>query len=93
MSMGGGDCLKYLKRGWNRKEGRGNKNFEKGGQAGSRGGCLKKWGWNPLMNYGSGNIPVSKLLLNISLKMGAMSWEIILIYRFSRKTIHWLFPH
>ena len=26
------------------KEGGGNKNFKKGGQAGSRGGCLKKWG-------------------------------------------------
>ena len=32
-----------VKRGWNRKEGRGNKDFKKwGGQAGSRGGCLKK---------------------------------------------------
>ena len=39
------NCLKYLKRGWNRKEGKGNKNFKKGGgQAGSRGGCLKKSG-------------------------------------------------
>ena len=26
-----GNCLKYLKRGWNRKEGRGNKVFKKGG--------------------------------------------------------------
>ena len=32
-----------LKRRWNRKEGRGNKDFKKGGgQAGSRVGCLKK---------------------------------------------------
>ena len=46
-----GDCLKYLKRGWNKKEGRGNKDFKKGRQAGSRGGCLKKGGWNPLRNY------------------------------------------
>ena len=31
--------------GWNRKEGRGNKDFKKGGgQTGSRGGCLKKEG-------------------------------------------------
>ena len=29
----GGDCLKYLKRGWNKKEGRGNKDFEKVGGA------------------------------------------------------------
>ena len=40
----GGDCLKYLKREWNRKEGRWNKDFKKGGQTGSRGGCLKKGG-------------------------------------------------
>ena len=42
-----GDCLKYLKRRWNRKEGRGNKDFKKGAQAGSRDGCLEKgvkWG-------------------------------------------------
>ena len=46
--MGRGDCLKYLKREWNRKEGRGNKDFKKWGQAGSRGECLKKRGWNSL---------------------------------------------
>ena len=37
----GGDCLKDLKRRWNRNEGRGHKDFKKGGQAGSSGGCLK----------------------------------------------------
>ena len=43
LRKGGGNFLKYLKRGWNRKEGSGNKDFQrKGGQAGSRGGCLKK---------------------------------------------------
>ena len=26
----GGNCLKYLKREWNKKEGRGNKDFKKG---------------------------------------------------------------
>ena len=36
------NCLKYLKRGWNRKERREN-NFKKGReQAGSRGGCHEK---------------------------------------------------
>ena len=53
---GGGNwnCLKYLKRGWNKKEGRGmGKQILTGGvQAGSRDGCLKKGDWNPLMNYG-----------------------------------------
>ena len=39
-----GDCLKYLQKGWNREEGRGNKDFKKRGQAGSMGGCLKKGG-------------------------------------------------
>ena len=55
----GGGCMrvgetgKYFIRGWNRKAGRGNKDLKKGGgQAGSRGGCLKKrGGWNPLMSY------------------------------------------
>ena len=48
MHEGGGNCLKYLKRGWNGKEVRGNKDFdkdfEKVWQAGSRGECLKKKG-------------------------------------------------
>ena len=44
MREGGGNCLKYLKRGWNRTEGRGHKDYKKEGQAGSRGGCLKKVG-------------------------------------------------
>ena len=33
-----------FKRGWNRNEGRGNKDFKKGEQARWRGGCLKKGG-------------------------------------------------
>ena len=41
----GGNCLKYLKRGWNRKEGRENKDFKKGGKLG------QGVGWNPLTNY------------------------------------------
>ena len=40
--------LKYLKRGWNGKEGRENKDLKKGWQAESRGECLEKvffwWG-------------------------------------------------
>ena len=47
-----GDCRKYLKRGWNRKEGRGHKDFKKRRQAGSRVGALKRGeGWNLLTNY------------------------------------------
>ena len=38
----GENCLRYLKRGWNRKKGRGNKDFKKGDQAGTRAGSLKK---------------------------------------------------
>ena len=46
-------CLKYLKSGWNRKEGRGNKDFKKGGQIESRSGYFKGGGggWNPLTNF------------------------------------------
>ena len=35
-----GNCLKYLKRGWNRKKWCGNKNFKKGRQAGLKGGWV-----------------------------------------------------
>ena len=41
---GGGGYLEYLKREWNRKKWRGNKNFKKWGQTGSRCGCPKKGG-------------------------------------------------
>ena len=35
------------------EEGREKKNFKKRGQAGSRGGCIKKYGgWNSFTNYG-----------------------------------------
>ena len=48
-----GNCLKYLKRRWNRKDMRGNRDFKKGRvQAGSRGVDLKRGGGrNPLKNY------------------------------------------
>ena len=47
---GGGNCLKYIKRGWNRKEGRGNKDFKKGAKLGKVVGALR--GGNLLTNYG-----------------------------------------
>ena len=40
----GGDYLRYLKKGWNKKEEKEAKDFKKKGKAGSRGGCLKKRG-------------------------------------------------
>ena len=43
MREGGGNCLKYLKRRLNRKEGR-ETTILKRGQDGLRGGCLKKLG-------------------------------------------------
>ena len=53
--MRGGDCLKYFKRGWNRTEGRGYKDFRRGGgKLGQGVVVLKKGGggvWNPLTNY------------------------------------------
>ena len=46
---GGENCLKDLKRGWNRKEGRGNKDLKRWGKVVSRGECLKKgWAGTPL---------------------------------------------
>ena len=42
---GGWNCLKYLKWGWNRKKGRGNKDFKKGGgKLGQGVGALKRGG-------------------------------------------------
>ena len=45
-AWGWGNCRKYLKRGWNRKEGRGHKDFKKmgGGKLGHRVGALKRRG-------------------------------------------------
>ena len=48
---GGGGCLKYLKRGWKRKDGRGNKDFKKEIKLVQQLGALNKGGWNPLINY------------------------------------------
>ena len=48
-----GYCLKYLKREWNRKEGKENKDFKKGGRGKlDQGmGAFKRGGWNPFTNY------------------------------------------
>ena len=51
MCEGGENCLKHLKRGWNRKEGRANKDFKKRGKLGQGVGALKRESWNPLSNY------------------------------------------
>ena len=44
LRQGEGKCLKYLERGWNRKEGRGHKDFKKGVKLGQWEGALKRWG-------------------------------------------------
>ena len=51
MCEGGGNCLKHLKRGWDRKERRANKDFKKGGKLGQGVGALKRESWNRLPNY------------------------------------------
>ena len=56
MPQGRGDSLRYLERGWNRKEGRGAKILKRGGQAGPRKGCVKKVdAWHLLTNFGTMN--------------------------------------
>ena len=52
VARGWRNCVKYLKRGWNGKKGRGNKDSKKGGMLGQGVGALKRGGWKPLMNYG-----------------------------------------
>ena len=51
MRKGGGNCLKYLNRGWNRTKGRRHKDFKKGGKPGQGVGALKMGSWNILTNY------------------------------------------
>ena len=69
MREGGGNCLKYLKWGWNRKEGKGNKDFKKRRQAGSRGRCLKLGvAGNLLTNYVSLMKLFITCLLTVTLK-------------------------
>ena len=49
MREGGGNYLKYLKRGWNKKEGRRNKDFKSAGGKLSQGvSALKKGAGTPL---------------------------------------------
>ena len=50
MREGVGNCLKYLKMGRNRTEGRGHKDFKKGGKLGQGVGALKKGPGAPLRN-------------------------------------------
>ena len=52
MCEGGGNFLKYLKVGGIEKRGGKTKILKRGGgQAGSRGGYLRKGGWKPFMNH------------------------------------------
>ena len=45
LRVGGGNCLKYLERRWNRKKGRGNKDFKMGGgKLGQGMGAFKRGG-------------------------------------------------
>ena len=48
---GWGRCLKYLKRGWNRKQEMGQKDVKKGDKLGEGVGALKRGDWNNLTNY------------------------------------------
>ena len=57
---GGGDCLKYLKRWWNRKEG-GKKGGGGGWKLGERGGALKRGLGTPLRTMRSlAELPMSE---------------------------------
>ena len=51
VSWGWGELSEIPYKGVEKKKEEGNKNLKRGGQSGSRGGCLKKGGWNPLNNY------------------------------------------
>ena len=61
------NCVKYLKTGWNRKEGRKNKNFKEGGKLGQGVGALKRTGaGTPLTNYAGGTLyPSTNYVISI----------------------------
>ena len=48
LCKGGGNCGKYLTRGWSRIEGRGNTGFKMGGKLGQGVGALKRGTGTPL---------------------------------------------
>ena len=74
----GGNHLKYLKRGWKGKEGRGNKDFKKGWQAGSRGECLKYCGGGG--GGGWGRIPLQTIIYIIYIYISIYLYLYIYIY-------------
>ena len=67
MHEGGRNCLKYLKRGQNRKEGKGHKDCKKGGKLGEGVGVLKGRPGTPLRTMNCERVHLLKLLA-ISLK-------------------------
>ena len=55
MHEAGGNYLKHLGRGWNKEEGKGNKDFKKGAKLDQGLDGFKKGGWNLLTNYDNTN--------------------------------------
>ena len=51
MCQGGGNCLKYLKRGWKRTEGKGHKDIKKEGKLGQWVGGVKSGGGGAEPSY------------------------------------------
>ena len=71
---GGGNCLKYLKRGWKRKERKGSKDFKKGGKLDQGVGALKRGGvlephYEPclIFNFFRNFIKISQFLRHFAL--------------------------
>ena len=69
VGLGWGTCLKYLKRGWNRKVGRRNKYFKRGDKLGQGVGALKVEGLEPPYKLWYCFDNVSKLLLYLYLTL------------------------
>ena len=58
---GGGNCLKHLKRWWEKKRGGKTKILKRGGKLGQGVGALKRGSWDPLMNYDTLQLSVAFL--------------------------------
>ena len=72
MREGGGNCLKYLERGWNKKEGRGHKD-----KLGHGVGALKGGAETPLRTMIS-TVRVTNLRVRSTVRHVLSSWEDLL---------------
>ena len=94
-----GNCLKYLKRGWNRKEGKGKKDFKRGGKLDQGVGALKKaggeGGWAGTSLQTIHYIPVQAFFIFIVLQkvFSHFLWELCFVVKYLTSTVSMTFKN